>query len=589
MSTEPEAPDTARIEKNLEAFNNQLKRTSERLAGRGSSAPPPEIDSTSASTPTLSSSTSVSRGRGRGRGKKSTASSTRAATAARRLAAGEKSKDGTEDTTDPASTANGTSSSTADVAIPGAEGAANQSKGMVEAGLITRDDVSVGTRPARSPSRRNTTAGVGVSPPRGFHSWLAANNYTVMSKSSLTGTDTAANTIANGVSVTSWVTSTAAPRATSAAKSTTPTKSTTAKATDVKSKLVEFVDLSTVDDDKSSSKTAEKKMKYEDEGIQSNGLVAMSDYFAKKLTTMKGYIALSVFNAQWLREDLLQNTLRSRSTKEKLEDTYIGLPVPVKWKMTFSEWVIAFDLFVAYLCYYKHGQLADRFMVHKENVFAIQRENFNWPMAFRYDIAIRTTVMTFRNKNGKIANPAVRNEKYEREAFRETERLKDFLPSFAGTNPYAKGEAKEFINPLSGLDSRPITPLFHHKNSNARKPNARSWNHLNQLVHEGPGGVNCGEWEDCRGNGRNVRGRGRGGGYAVNNGGNREDNRRTEGSGSWHQDERREDRRGNDDRKGGNDRYGRNYRYGGNGKANGHCGPYRTPSLIWSSEFLDLA
>lgn len=376
------------------------------------------------------------------------------------------------------------------------------------------------------------------------------------------------NTIANGVAVTPRAASTMTPRATSAVGTTTPTKSNAGKATEAKSKSVEFVDLSTVDDEESSSKTTEKKIEYDDEGIQSNGLVSISDYFAKKLTAMRGYIALSVFNAQWLREDLLQNTLRSRSTKEKLEDTYIGLPVPVEWKMTFSDWVIAFDLFVAYLRYYKHGRLADRFMVHKENVFAIQRENFNWPMAFRYDIAIRTIVMTFRNENGKIANPAIRNEKYERDAFRETERLKDFSPSFAGTNPYAEGEVKRFINPLSGLDNRPVAPLVHHENNNnARKPNARSWSHSNQLVHEGPGGVNYGEWEDRRGNGRNVRGRGRGGGYNVNTGGNRDDNRRAEGSGSWRQDERREDRRGNEDRRGGNDRYGRNDRYGGNGKA----------------------
>lgn len=194
-----------------------------------------------------------------------------------------------------------------------------------------------------------------------------------------------------------------------------------------------------------------------------------------------------MFNAQWLREDLLQHSLRSQSTKEKLEDTYIGLQVPDEWQMTFSQWVIVFDLFVACLCYYKHGDLADNFVIHKENVFAIQRENINWPMAFRYDIAIRTIVITFRNKNGKIENLAVRDEKYDQKAFCETEHLKYFSPLFAAKNLYGQGEVKEFISPLSGIDSRPAAPFFHDDHDNTRKPNARSWNHSNQLAHDGPG------------------------------------------------------------------------------------------------------
>lgn len=145
MSTEPAAPDAARIEKNLEAFNNQLRRTSERLAGRGSSGPPPEIDSTSESTPPLLSSNSVIIGRGRGRGQKGNAFSTRAATAARRLAAGEKTNDGTGDNPAQASMAEVTLSNTAEVTVPGTEGASNQSNGTLVAGMITRDDVNVGT------------------------------------------------------------------------------------------------------------------------------------------------------------------------------------------------------------------------------------------------------------------------------------------------------------------------------------------------------------------------------------------------------------------------------------------------------------
>lgn len=255
-------------------------------------------------------------------------------------------------------------------------------------------------------------SGTGTSPPRGFHSWLAANGLTFTAKTGNTSSsNTAANTIANGISRHLQVVE-------PVPNSQTPTSSEKDRHTKPKSRSVEFVDLTKED---GGEKTVDKsKVECGDEGINSNGLVALSDYFEKKIKALKGYISLTVFNTQWLRQDLLQQSLRSRSTKEKLEDAYIGMPVPPEWKMSFGEWVVAFDLFVAYLRYYKHGDLADRFVIHKEKVFAIKRENVNWPVAFRYDISIRMTVLTFRNKNGKLANPALRDEKVEQEAVRET-------------------------------------------------------------------------------------------------------------------------------------------------------------------------
>lgn len=69
-----------RIEKNLETFNAQLKRTSDRLANRSGSAPPPDTD-TSTSVTKTNTTPSVGNRRGRGKGKKTNAPSTRAATA----------------------------------------------------------------------------------------------------------------------------------------------------------------------------------------------------------------------------------------------------------------------------------------------------------------------------------------------------------------------------------------------------------------------------------------------------------------------------------------------------------------------------
>lgn len=348
-----------------------------------------------------------------------------------------------------------------------------------------------------------------------------------------------------------------------------------------KNKTVSFVDLSEIDDTPTAASPKEtesvtsgkdKKAECDNEGIDSNGLVALSDYFEKKMIGPKGYIPLTVFNTQWLKQDLIQQTFRSRTTKEKMNDIHVGMLVPIEWKMTFGEWVVAFDLFVAYLRFYKHEDLANKFVIHKSNVMEMKKENFNWPMAFRYDIAIRTTVMTVRNANGNLANPAKRNEQFERTAFRDTKRFGDFLPAFNDINPYADGCAKATFNPITGEDLRnvanaqvltagsstningsnlhvannPFGASLYNLNSHAlnnqapSKPNARSWAHANQPIYDGPGGVNYGGWEDRRNGGRSVRGRSRGGGYHHNNDRDRspppcrfhENSRRGEGSGS---------------------------------------------------------
>ncbi|EGG03827.1 uncharacterized protein MELLADRAFT_89910 [Melampsora larici-populina 98AG31] len=406
-------------------------------------------------------------------------------------------------------------------------------------------------------------SGTGVSPPRGFHSWLAANGLTVTAKP-------VENQSTHGRNQNPLIGQLQAVTSKSAS-------STQATRTKPKNKTVGFCDLSNVDDDdpvlvqKNSSTSEKEKDKVEcgEEGIDTNGLVALSKYFEDKMVALKGYLPLTIFNPQWLKQDLLQQSGRTRTTKEKLEESYVGMKVPVEWKMSFGEWVVAFDLFVAYLRYYKHDDVANRFVIHKENVMNIKKENFNWPMAFRYDIAIRTTVLTVRNANGKLANPAVRDEKIERNAFRDTERYNDFLPAYADLNPYSNNGPKAYFNPITGEDlrstfngqtgsnvhhSNPFLPNNNTPFPNApSRPNARSWAYANQPVYDGPGGVSYGGWDDRRGSGRNVRGRGRSSGYTG--GGQHgkdhspphcrfhDSSRRGEGSGGWRREERRDDRR----------------------------------------------
>lgn len=293
-------------------------------------------------------------------------------------------------------------------------------------------------------------------------------------------------------------------------------------------------------------------IKFSDRGIEAHGLVALSKYFGAKMTALDSYIPLSVFNTQWLRQDLLQQSLRKRSVKEKLEDTYIGLTVPLEWKMTFGEWVVAFDLFITYLEYYKWNELAVKFKGHKENVFAVKRENSNWPVAFRYDLAVRTAVMTFRLPDGSVANPSIRDARIEREAIRETERLKDFLPAFKEINPYADGEAKAFIDPITGVDNRAGHNTSHH---GFNKPTNRSQSFSHQTafnnlpVYDGPGGVPTGPWEDRRSDHNNNRFRGRRGSWHGNQGVRERapQRRRLNGGGDgWRRDDRRDEGRHGD-------------------------------------------
>lgn len=175
-------------------------------------------------------------------------------------------------------------------------------------------------------------------------------------------------------------------------------------------------------------------------------------------------------------------------------------------------------------------------------------------------MAIRTTVLTFRNSDGKLA-PGDRNETIERDARLETECLGDFDPRFADCNPYADGQIKSHINPISGERMSHNESTFgsnrndQSMSSTYSKPNGRSWAFTNQVGYDGPGGVSFNDSEDRSHGGHRTCGCGRGGRW--NGGGGRDalprgrrnedyDDRRAEGSGSWRCDDRCDYRRGDE-------------------------------------------
>ncbi|EGG12211.1 uncharacterized protein MELLADRAFT_89328 [Melampsora larici-populina 98AG31] len=557
---------------NTEKFQEMLRRTSDRL--RGGSVPPP--DSEPVVPNAISARTTAQRGRGCGRGRRDGTSSTR--TSGQPSAVDSSTPvvtltvPGANTQPPPALPApgdldTGPEPPPSTLQAPTVDATAQGNGGTLvlhSGGLIARDNVVV-TPSLRSPNRRATVTAVGESPPKGFQSWLLANGLTVVNDSNANSSNRQGVTSAITQSLASAVTGQhqSAPLSSSSLSTGPAPVNTVAPA---KKKVWDL----TKDDDDSVKDTTDsatkKKAEVGEAGIQTHGLVALSRYWDDKMRPMDGYVPLSIFNPIWLRQDLLRVKPKAKGDKE--ETRYSGLHVPDEWKMTFGEWVTAFDVFVSYLCYYDHGKLADMFLIHKANVLAIKAERLCWPMAFCYDQAVRTTVMTIRNEDGKLANPAVRDETLERNARLDSERMNDFQPRFCDINPYADFECKSNINPISGellpgsvIQNGTIMNSHMNHSTHPGKPNTRSWAFANQSqpfthhpaqygsqpVYDGPGSSGYLHYEDRQGGGRNVRGRGRGGSWNNHSGGGRDDcydSQRGDGGRSWRKDDRQEDRRG---------------------------------------------
>ncbi|EGF97455.1 uncharacterized protein MELLADRAFT_85342 [Melampsora larici-populina 98AG31] len=642
---------------NVEKFNAIMRRTSDRL--RGGSVPPLESEQTvhpplDPDQPPSSITTESQRGRGRGRGRRNARGSTRPATQATTgdrapivtLTVPRIGGNSTPDATPASSSALDTegNSLSADTPVggnpsgqtplrlrlstcqlrslnPPTSGDAASAMNLPSTircvmppcvmppwSMIISKDLglkmfflsgshSLLRLAAGSPSRRNTIDGVGISPPKGFHSWLSAMGLAVVKQSDTTGTSV--QNVTAALRNVPRNPSNSVPRVQPGVPA-LPQRPVVKPANPVVREVIcldgtggtSNAPEKSPSDVGSTKATSNIKPEVSDEGIENTGLVALSKHWDDKIRPLEGYLPLSIFNINWLKMDLLKHSQRPKTYKDKDGEKYHGLSVPSEWKMTFGEWVTAFDLCVTYLYYYKHDRLADRFKIHKENVFAIMRDRLSWPMAFRYNLAIRTTVLTFRNADGKVANPALVNETFERNARLDSERLGDFDPRFTDINPYADGQCKANINPLTGELLRPGANPFQANTSNqfgygSTKPNARSWTYANQAHYKGPGSVGYFNGGDDRASGNRVtRGRGRGGGYNSN--GNREeglrgrrgghdgyDSRRAEGSGAWRRDDRRDKRKGDE-------REPHGPRFGGNGKAkrtNGCCAGVCSPPL----------
>ncbi|KAH9810832.1 hypothetical protein DFH28DRAFT_901946 [Melampsora americana] len=184
-----------------------------------------------------------------------------------------------------------------------------------------------------------------------------------------------------------------------------------------------------------------------------NDLVSLSPYWSSAMKDLSRYIPLSIFDPAWLRQDL--NLTSNKSSRAKSRDadaiSYNGSPVPSEWRTSVAQWHRQKDLFLEHLLHYKHTEVIDSMKEHFRNVLEIQKENDGcWVMAFRYDIEMRQTYLTFRvGDEEAMADIGVRNRKIEKRAERQTVMRRDDL--FLD-NPYAIGQRKQYIDPIDGTN-----------------------------------------------------------------------------------------------------------------------------------------
>ncbi|KAH9813515.1 hypothetical protein DFH28DRAFT_875259, partial [Melampsora americana] len=182
-------------------------------------------------------------------------------------------------------------------------------------------------------------------------------------------------------------------------------------------------------------------------------LVALSPYWASAMKDLSRYIPLSIFDPTWLRQDL--NLTSNKSSRNKTKDAesiaYNCSPVPSEWRTTVAQWHRQKDLFLDYLTFYGHDEVVSAMKRHFMNVLEIQKENDgSWVMAFRYDIEMRQSYLTFRvGDEEDMADIGMRNKKIERRAERQTIMRND---DFFLDNPYAHGQSKRFIDPIDGTN-----------------------------------------------------------------------------------------------------------------------------------------
>ncbi|EGG05472.1 uncharacterized protein MELLADRAFT_88021 [Melampsora larici-populina 98AG31] len=156
----------------------------------------------------------------------------------------------------------------------------------------------------------------------------------------------------------------------------------------------------------------------DDQQLRNNSLLKLSPCFHQKMTKLKAYVPLTVFNLDWIDRDCEKANQRKVKTVKELQEgddtmTYSGLQPKDELLLSYGEWLDHMDLFIRYVEeYYNMPKCAENFRKHRQNVIDIRRSTSCWMIALRYCIKVRKLVMQFRLIAGKrvMSNAGVLHE-----------------------------------------------------------------------------------------------------------------------------------------------------------------------------------
>lgn len=149
-------------------------------------------------------------------------------------------------------------------------------------------------------------------------------------------------------------------------------------------------------------------------------LTPLTPYWDEHMRMLDIHIPLTIFDVDWINQDLLVSMKRSSKSK----DRPTGQLPKSEWWMSYADWTRASRLFVAYLReVYKHDEFANALETHFEYVIKLDMQH-DWVTAFRYNIAVRSNVMC-HHVDGSVADPSVKRPKFLESAKAKTYSYKD--------------------------------------------------------------------------------------------------------------------------------------------------------------------
>ncbi|KAH9823360.1 hypothetical protein DFH28DRAFT_1172843, partial [Melampsora americana] len=169
--------------------------------------------------------------------------------------------------------------------------------------------------------------------------------------------------------------------------------------------------------------------------------IGLTPFFEKNIRELRMPVPLTIFNEEWQDEAWQYHTEKKvRSDDQtKAQNLYSGLPYPHEFTQNYMAWATNYRNFIKTVRNkFKFNKLAEWLEKHKENVEEIREEEC-WMVAFRYDLKMRTLLLTEKvtHADGSIGPIDISEKRRDvKELCFAKARKCDELSFF--DNPYAK-------------------------------------------------------------------------------------------------------------------------------------------------------